>query len=83
MQWSEVDKLIDTSLAEDFGGKGDVTSQALFDDEVLSCLLISKDTGILAGAEVFTRIFHKVDSQTEVSFRKNDGSPLFRAYSLQ
>ncbi len=73
---SDTDQLIDQALKEDLGSEGDVTSIAIFGDEKNSLHLISKDTGILAGTDVFRKVFQRVDPDTRVNFIHNDGQPL-------
>jgi nicotinate-nucleotide pyrophosphorylase (carboxylating) len=68
--------LIDRAIEEDLGKTGDVTSDAIFTRETGSARLISKDTGILAGARVFIDVFKRIDSETEVVFRFEDGDKL-------
>ncbi len=68
--------MIGLALREDFGAPGDVTSQAIFSDERVRGTLLSKDTGVLAGAEVFTRVFQVVGPDTRVTFRFPDGADL-------
>lgn len=64
--------LIDRALAEDLGGLGDVTSEPLEDYPALARLL-AKSPGVLAGAQVFTAVFHRVDPTVTVRFQKRDG----------
>jgi nicotinate-nucleotide pyrophosphorylase (carboxylating) len=64
------------ALAEDLGPDGDVTSLAIFADERRRCRLVSKDTGVLAGAGVFARVFELVDPGSRVAFRFEEGAAL-------
>jgi nicotinate-nucleotide pyrophosphorylase (carboxylating) len=64
--------LIDRALAEDLGGLGDVTSEPL-EDYPAQARLLSKAPGVLAGAEVFTAVFQRVDPTVSVRFLKRDG----------
>jgi nicotinate-nucleotide pyrophosphorylase (carboxylating) len=73
---SDTDQLIDQALEEDLGSEGDVTSIAIFGEEKGSLHLISKDTGILAGTDIFRKVFQRVDPDTRVNFIHNDGQPL-------
>jgi nicotinate-nucleotide pyrophosphorylase (carboxylating) len=68
--------LIKQALEEDLGSEGDVTSQAIFSNEIGEAVLLSKDTGVLAGAEVFTAVFKVVDPETSIEFSYKDGDPL-------
>ncbi len=72
MQPADYNDLIHTALAEDLGSSGDVTSQALFDDETLVARLMCKAHGVLAGAEVFAAVFHAVDAKTTVDLHQDD-----------
>ena len=71
-----MDRLIQIALAEDLGEEGDVTSLAIFADETRTVHLVSKDTGVLAGAEVFRRVFATVDPAIEVETPLVDGADL-------
>jgi len=68
--------LIELALSEDLGELGDVTSQAVVPDGESTAVLWSKDTGILAGEEVFDAVFRSVDPGVEVRFDQHDGSRL-------
>lgn len=68
--------LIKRALKEDLSTSGDITSRAIFTKETGNAVLLSKDSGILAGASVFTRVFHMVDQRIEVSFLFQDGAAL-------
>lgn len=76
MQETDYQSLIDLALAEDLGETGDVTSAALFTDEGLETRLISKDTGVLAGSELFIAVFTTIDPQTAVTFHRDEGARL-------
>jgi nicotinate-nucleotide pyrophosphorylase (carboxylating) len=65
--------LIKRALQEDLGSLGDVTSRAIFIKESGRAVLLSKDSGILAGALVFTEVFRRVDPKIQVSFSFQDG----------
>jgi nicotinate-nucleotide pyrophosphorylase (carboxylating) len=71
-----VEKLIAMALLEDFGAAGDVTSAAVFGGETGRAVLLSKDSGVLAGAEVFTAVFRAVDPGVRVAFSVVDGALL-------
>ena len=76
VDWDPIDPLIRMALDEDLGAEGDVTSLAIFTDEQRRCLLVSKDTGVLAGAAVFSRVFAAVDPASRVRFLAEDGASL-------
>jgi nicotinate-nucleotide pyrophosphorylase (carboxylating) len=71
-----VRKLIELALKEDFGRAGDVTSEAVFTNESVRGVLLSKDTGVLAGAEVFSAVFEALDPETRVAFLVADGEDI-------
>ena len=76
MVQSDYQPLVDAALAEDLGENGDVTSSALFSDDQMSATLVSKDTGVLAGADVFAAVFRTVDPTTTVDLLVADGARL-------
>ncbi len=76
MMQSDFQPLVDAALAEDLSDAGDVTSAALFSDEVMTATLVSKDTGVLAGADVFAAVFRTVDPETMVDLSVADGATL-------
>ena len=69
--------LIDYALSEDLGEDGDVTSEAIFSMEKGKAVLLSKDTGVLAGSFLFSDVFARVDESVSFSFHKKDGDSLF------
>jgi nicotinate-nucleotide pyrophosphorylase (carboxylating) len=68
--------LLQLALREDLGDLGDVTSQAAAPDGGCAAALWSKDTGVLAGEEVFTAVFRMIDPDTRVQFAVHDGAQL-------
>jgi nicotinate-nucleotide pyrophosphorylase (carboxylating) len=71
-----LDKLIDLALEEDLQKNGDITSEPIFTHHHFTYKLVSKDTGVLCGIEVFTRVFHMVDNQTQVVSYFEDGASI-------
>jgi nicotinate-nucleotide pyrophosphorylase (carboxylating) len=70
-------ELMKLALKEDLQDMGDITSRAIFnDDETMTALLKSKDTGILAGISFFSQVFLSVDSRIEVRKKMDDGTTL-------
>ncbi len=65
--------LVKLALREDLGDRGDVTSNAIFSNETSRAVLVSKDTGVLAGAEVFSAVYREVDPTVAVEFKLKDG----------
>ena len=70
------DALIDLALAEDLG-LGDVTTEATVSpDEHGEAEVIAKQALVLAGVEVFTRVFARVDARVEVEACHGDAARL-------
>ena len=76
MQESDYRQLIELAIAEDLGSDGDVTSLAVIPDGERIAVLWSKDQGVLAGEEVFTAVFRRIDPAVEVTFLLHDGARL-------
>ncbi|TFG61966.1 MAG: carboxylating nicotinate-nucleotide diphosphorylase [Spirochaetales bacterium] len=76
MKLDPVETLIDLALDEDLSGLGDVTSEAVFTGERAAAVLRSKDSGIVAGSGVFTRVFERIDREVSVRFLVSDGDRL-------
>jgi nicotinate-nucleotide pyrophosphorylase (carboxylating) len=76
MQTSDYLPLIELAIAEDLGGDGDVTSQAVIPDGDRVAVLWSKDSGVLAGEEVFAAVFRRIDPTVRVEFLLHDGARL-------
>jgi nicotinate-nucleotide pyrophosphorylase (carboxylating) len=66
--------LLQIALREDLGDSGDVTSQAVAPDGERAATLWSKDTGVLAGADVFAAVFRAIDPDVRVRFALHDGA---------
>jgi len=66
--------LVEAAFAEDLGDAGDVTSLATVPDESCDAFLLSKDEGVLAGAEVFSAVFRRSDPALSVEFSVRDGA---------
>jgi nicotinate-nucleotide pyrophosphorylase (carboxylating) len=78
MQERDYAPLIELAIAEDLGSDGDVTSQAVVPDGERTAVLWSKDAGVLAGGEVFTAVFRRIDPGVRVEFLRHDGERLAR-----
>ena len=76
MRESDYQPLIDLAVAEDLGGEGDVTSQAVIPDGERDAVLWSKDVGVLAGEEVFAAVFRRIDPEVNATFLVHDGALL-------
>jgi len=68
--------LVQLALREDLGNRGDVTTGAVFADEISQATLVSKDTGVLAGSEVFRAVFREIDNELSIDFKHADGDEL-------
>lgn len=68
--------LIKIALKEDLSDIGDVTSDAIFNNEISTYILLSKDNGILCGKDIFTTVFNLIDNECLVEFFFNDGEPI-------
>ncbi len=69
-------ELIAAALTEDLGQIGDVTTQAIFGEEAGRALLVSKDTGVLAGADLFVEVYRQVDPGVQIDLERTDGNML-------
>lgn len=61
--------LIDLALAEDLGASGDITTRAIFpaeNQQTGAAKIIAKSAGVLAGLQIFARVFAKVDAGLQV-----------------
>jgi nicotinate-nucleotide pyrophosphorylase (carboxylating) len=63
---------IDYYLSEDLGKDGDITSNALFTNEIAEAKLISKEDCIVAGLEEIKNVFQKTGAQTELLEKDGD-----------
>ncbi len=67
-----IDKYILAALQEDMTS-GDITTDAILKDERAEVDLRSKDKGILAGLDVFKRVFEILDEDVSFEFYFSDG----------
>lgn len=67
-----IDKYILAALREDMTS-GDITTDAILKDEKAEVNLIAKDKGILAGLDVFKRVFEILDEGVSFEFYFSDG----------
>lgn len=69
----DLQDIVRRALAEDVG-KGDMTTRATVPDDASAVgKLIAKQSGVLAGMEVFTEVFQQVDFMIAVEDRFQDG----------
>ena len=69
----QLDSIIDLALAEDIS-HGDITSEALIPPDLSGkASILVKEKGILAGIEVASRVFHRVDPSLKIAVFIRDG----------
>ncbi|MBK5287601.1 MAG: carboxylating nicotinate-nucleotide diphosphorylase [Acidimicrobiia bacterium] len=69
--------LVSTTLAEDFGSLGDLTSIATIpDDAVGTGAIIARRFGVLAGVAAANEVFRQVDSRLSVRWLATDGDAI-------
>lgn len=72
----EIDRIIEAALREDMPD-GDITSESLIPTESISrAIFLAKEDGILAGIDVASRVFWKVDPQVKFEKEAEDGSEI-------
>ncbi len=72
----EIDAAIGTALAEDTG-RGDVTSEALIPPELTGkATVLIKEKGVLAGIDVASRVFKRVNPSLKIEILIKDGTPV-------
>ena len=65
--FNNLNQLIEMALHEDLLNIGDITSEAIFSDELYSYKLIAKDSGILCGIDIFSAVMKYVDEAITVT----------------
>ena len=69
----QADQLIRMALKEDITSE-DVSTNAVMPTEVKGTVdLIAKEDGIIAGLDVYARVFQMLDEKTEIDFKCKDG----------
>ncbi len=68
----DIEQFIDLAIKEDMPN-GDITTEAIFSDEVICANLIAKADGIIAGCDIFTKVFTKIDASVQVDWQVKDG----------
>jgi nicotinate-nucleotide pyrophosphorylase (carboxylating) len=71
-----IEEIIKNAFDEDFKNKGDITSEAIFKNEMDHYVLLSKNDGILCGKHYFEKVFHSLDSKLEIKYFFNDGDKI-------
>lgn len=77
MNWLIIDDIIKNALKEDIPSTDITTAPIVNEDSICTVELISKENGILAGSEVFERVFTLLGNVT-VSFNKVDGDKILK-----
>jgi nicotinate-nucleotide pyrophosphorylase (carboxylating) len=73
MKVHAIDSIIDAALREDMP-QGDITSESIIPvDSRARAIILAKENGILAGMDVASRVFEKIDPGVEFKKEKNDG----------
>ena len=75
------DKFIRLALEEDINSEDVTTNSVMPEYQKGEVQLICKEDGIIAGLEVFKRVFTMLDPQTEVVFDVKDGEAVKYTYS--
>jgi len=73
-----INTLIRMALKEDLDDSGDITSDAIFQDEVYSYKLVAKERGILCGMDIFIAVMRHVDKHIQIENHFNDGDYIGR-----
>ena len=67
--------IVSRALAEDLGGRGDVTTLATIpDDATASFNIVARDDGVLAGCQAAQEVFAQVDPSIVADWRLSDGA---------
>ncbi|MDW7679074.1 MAG: carboxylating nicotinate-nucleotide diphosphorylase [bacterium] len=75
--YKELYNLIEASFAEDLGEIGDITSNAIFDqDESATAKIIAKQDGVFAGGFVLPLVFKSCDPTVKVVVKATEGERL-------
>ena len=73
----DLDAFVRATLAEDLGGKGDITCASVIpEDAVFSGVMQSRDAITVAGLPITEAFFRKLDPGAEVSTLVEDGEPV-------
>ena len=78
----QIDKIIDSALEEDIGN-GDITTTSIIDRSTKGqARLIAKEEMLLAGIEIFTRVFTRIDQEITVKCVYHDGDFVPSGYDI-
>lgn len=76
MEEKDYQKLIEMAFDEDLETLGDVSSRAIFKDQLCSAELLAKDQGILAGSQVFKDVYRFFDNTVKINFNFKEGDEI-------
>jgi len=79
---ADVRHAVTQALAEDIGLLGDLTSALLPQASLTEAQIVSRSSGVLAGAACATQTFGQVDSEVALNWRVSDGDRLFAGQTL-
>jgi nicotinate-nucleotide pyrophosphorylase (carboxylating) len=65
--------LIEQALKEDLSKRGDITSQAIFQNEISTAKIVAKQSGVLSGINVAKEVFCKVGKESHFNQFLKDG----------
>jgi len=72
-----VSEIVSRALAEDLGGRGDITTRATVPVEATGRFrLVARQAGVLAGAEAAAETFTQVDRNIDIDWHEFDGDRL-------
>ncbi len=73
VELEKLDEIIEAALKEDMPS-GDITSESLIaSDSISEAHLIAREKGVLAGIDIASRVFNKIDHSMEFKKFKQDG----------
>ncbi|WP_410172305.1 nicotinate-nucleotide diphosphorylase, partial [Dehalococcoides mccartyi] len=76
MSQSQIEKIIDNACDEDFA-RGDITTETLIPSSLAGrAIIVAKQDGIMAGAEVAKIVFMKHDPNMEIDILIEDGKKI-------
>lgn len=82
MKGKTTDSIIEAALQEDLP-QGDITSESIIPDDSRSrAIILAKEDGILAGMDVASRVFEKIDPDVEFKREKDDGQKFSKGETL-
>ena len=82
MKGKTIDLIIEAALQEDLP-QGDITSESIIPDDSRSrAIILAKEDGILAGMDVASRVFEKIDPDVEFKREKDDGQKFSKGETL-